>query len=169
MIENSLDESRMNKLEFVRGRTNPYPERFEKTHELKDIIALEDGISGVRAAGRIVLMRKMGKLSFLTIFDVNGKVQIAIKKDTVGEEEYEFFKKSFDIGDFIGVQGDIFTTQTGEKTLRASKIYFLGKALRTLPEKFHGITNIDSCFRQRYLDLVFTEPYFPKATVLACP
>lgn len=157
MIENSLDESRMNKLEFVRGRTNPYPERFEKTHELKDIIALEDGISGVRAAGRIVLMRKMGKLSFLTIFDVNGKVQIAIKKDTVGEEEYEFFKKSFDIGDFIGVQGDIFTTQTGEKTLRASKIYFLGKALRTLPEKFHGITNIDSCFRQRYLDLIMNK------------
>jgi lysyl-tRNA synthetase class 2 len=157
MSENLLDESRMNKLEFVRERTNPYPERFEKTHELKDIIILEDGTPGIRTAGRIVLMRKMGKLSFITISDVNGKAQIAIKKDVVGAEEYEFFKKSFDIGDFIGVEGDIFTTQTGEKTIRATTIYFLGKALRTLPEKFHGITNIDSCYRQRYLDLIMNK------------
>ena len=157
MSEYLLDESRMNKLELVKAHTNPYPERFEKTHELKDIIALEDGIQGVRIAGRIILMRKMGKLSFITISDVHGKVQVAIKKDIVGTEEYEFFKKSFDIGDFIGAEGDIFTTQTGEKTLRAIKIYFLGKALRTLPEKFHGITNIDSCYRQRYLDLIMNK------------
>lgn len=157
MSEYLLDESRMNKLELVKAHTNPYPERFEKTHELQDIITLEDGIQQVRTAGRIVLMRKMGKLSFITISDINGKVQVAIKKDIVGAEEYEFFKKSFDIGDFIGAEGDIFTTQTGEKTLRAIKIYFLGKALRTLPEKFHGITNIDSCYRQRYLDLIMNK------------
>lgn len=157
MSENLLDESRMNKLEFVRDRTNPYPERFEKTHELKDVIALEDGTAGVRTAGRIVLMRKMGKISFITISDVSGKAQIAVKKDVVGAEEYEFFKKSFDIGDFIGTEGEVFTTQTGEKTIRSTKIYFLGKALRTLPEKFHGITNTDSCYRQRYLDLIMNK------------
>lgn len=127
-MENSLDESRMNKLEFVRERTNPYPERFEKIHELKDIITLEDGTPGVRTAGRIVLMRKMGKLSFLTISDVNGKVQIAIKKDAVGEEEYEFFKRSFDIGDFIGAEGDIFTTQTVENFTRYKNL-FSGKSI----------------------------------------
>ncbi len=154
MRENLLDEVRMSKLEMIRQQTNPYPERFERTHELKDIIDLEDGTAGVRAAGRIILMRRMGKLSFITVGDVNGKVQIAVKKDAVGEEEYEFFKKAYDIGDFIGAEGDIFTTQTGEKTLRAEKIYFLGKALRSLPEKFHGITNMDSIYRQRYLDLI---------------
>jgi lysyl-tRNA synthetase class 2 len=157
MNENLLDDVRSNKLELVREHTNPYPERFERTHELKDIITLEDGTTGVRAAGRITLMRKMGKLSFISVADVYGKVQIAVKKDSVGEEEYEFFKKAFDIGDFIGAEGDIFTTQTGEKTLRAVRIYFLGKALRTLPEKFHGITNTDSCYRQRYLDLIMNK------------
>ncbi len=154
MNENYLDQSRMNKLEYVRRYTNAYPERFEKTHEIADINNLEDETSGVRTAGRIVFMRKMGKLSFISIYDVGGKTQIAIKKDAIGDEEYEFFKKSFDIGDFIGVEGDIFTTQTGEKTIRATSIFFLGKALRTLPEKFHGITNIDSCYRRRYLDLI---------------
>lgn len=154
MNENSLEESRMIKLSYVKEHTNPYPERFEKTHEITDIKTLADDTLGVRTAGRIVLMRKMGKLSFITISDVNGKTQIAIKKDSIGADEYEFFKKSFDVGDFIGVEGDIFTTQTGEKTIRATTIYYLGKALRTLPEKFHGITNIDSCYRQRYLDLI---------------
>lgn len=154
MNENSLEESRMIKLDYIREHTNPYPERFEKTHEITDIKTLDDDTLGVRTAGRIVLMRKMGKLSFITISDVNGKAQIAIKKDSIGTDEYEFFKKCFDVGDFIGVEGDIFTTQTGEKTIRATTIYFLGKALRTLPEKFHGITNIDSCYRQRYLDLI---------------
>jgi lysyl-tRNA synthetase class 2 len=86
-----------------------------------------------------------------------GKIQIALKKDSIGEEAYEFFKKGFDIGDFMGVYGDIFTTQTGEKTIRAKEVYFLSKSLKSLPEKFHGITNIDSCYRQRYLDLIMNQ------------
>lgn len=152
-----LEESRMNKLEYVRKNANPYPERYEKTHELMEVIALEDGTAGIRTAGRIILMRKMGKLSFITISDVCGKLQIAVMRDQVGDEVYEFFKKGFDIGDFIGVEGEMFTTQTGEKTLRAYKISFLGKTLRTLPEKFHGITNTDNCYRQRYLDLIMNQ------------
>lgn len=77
--------------------------------------------------------------------------------DEVGEEVYNFFKKGFDVGDFIGVGGEIFTTQTGEKTLRAKNIQFLGKSLKTLPEKFHGVTNTEICYRQRYLDLCMNE------------
>ncbi|MDF2819562.1 MAG: lysyl-tRNA synthetase [Clostridiales bacterium] len=157
MNETVLEEARMNKLEIVKGLINPYPERFEKTHEIKDVKDLPDETVGVCTAGRIMFMRKMGKLAFVTIADINGKIQIAIKKDSVGEEVYEFFKKGFDIGDFIGVEGEIFTTQTGEKTIRANTVTFLGKSLKSLPEKYHGINDIDSCYRQRYLDLIMNE------------
>jgi lysyl-tRNA synthetase class 2 len=154
MSEMSLEEARLVKFNYVKERTNPYPERFEKTHEIVEVSSLCDGTEEVTTAGRIILLRRMGKLSFVTISDIFGRTQIAVKKDVVGEEAYEFFKKSFDIGDFIGVTGDIFTTQAGEKTIRAKELSFLGKSLKSLPEKFHGITNIDSCYRQRYLDLI---------------
>ena len=157
MSEAVLEEARRNKLNFVREYTNPYPERFEKNYEITQIKDLEDGTSGVRTAGRIRFMRKMGKLSFISIADVCGSIQVAIKKDSIGEEAYEFFKKGFDLGDFIGVEGEMFTTQAGEKTIRATHIEFLGKSLKPLPEKFHGITDIDSCYRQRYLDLLMNE------------
>lgn len=157
MSEAVLEEARRNKLNFVREYTNPYPERFEKNYEIVQVKDLEDGTTGVRTAGRIRFMRKMGKLSFISIGDVCGSIQVAIKKDSVGEEAYEFFKKGFDLGDFIGVEGEMFTTQAGEKTIRAIHIEFLGKSLKPLPEKFHGITDIDSCYRQRYLDLLMNE------------
>lgn len=153
MRQNQLEQSRRNKLEYVREYTNPYPERFEKTHELHETSRLRDGTTNVKIAGRITLMRKMGKLSFVTISDIYGSMQIALKKDLLGKE-YDFFKKGFNIGDFMGVVGEVFTTKTGEKTVRASSIYFLGKALKPLPEKFHGIKDVDSCYRQRYLDLI---------------
>lgn len=157
MSEITLEEARLKKLDYVREFTNPYPERFEKSHEIEEVARLLDGVTGIRIAGRIILMRKMGKLSFLTIADIFGKIQVAVKKDLVGDEAYEFFKKGFDLGDFIGVEGEMFTTQTGEKTIRANEIFFLGKALKPLPEKFHGISNIDSCNRQRYLDLIMNQ------------
>lgn len=157
MSENVLVEARLTKLEYVKDITNPYPERFERTHELYEVRDLPDGIDGVRVAGRIMSMRKMGKLSFLTITDIEGKIQIAVKKDVVGEEAYEFFKKGFDLGDFFGVEGEMFTTQMGEKTIRAKQIFFLGKSLRPLPEKFHGIQDTEICYRQRYLDLCMND------------
>ena len=141
MSENSLIEARLAKLDYVSNVTNPYPERFEKTHEICEAATLKDGETGIRTAGRIMSVRKIGKLSFLTIADIAGKIQIAVKKDVVGEIEYEFFKKGFDIGDFLGVEGEIFTTQAGEKTIRASRIVFLGKSLRPLPEKFHRVND----------------------------
>ena len=148
---------RIGKLDTIREFCNPYPERYEKTHALKDAKLLEDGTTGVRIAGRIVFMRKMGKLSFVKIRDIEGNMQLEIKIDIVGEEAYDFFKKQFDTGDFIGAEGEIFTTQTGEKTLRVQNFEFLGKALRPLPEKFHGLTDMELKYRQRYVDLIMNE------------
>lgn len=148
---------RRNKLNEIGEVCNPYPERFEKTHTLKEARNLADGEQNVSLAGRIVFMRKMGKLSFVRIRDLEGDMQLEIKIDEVGEERYSFFKKLIDTGDFIGAKGEIFTTQTGEKTLRVVSFEFLGKALRPLPEKFHGLTDIEQKYRQRYTDLIMNE------------
>lgn len=156
-MENTLEQVRLDKLKLLSERTNPYPERYETTHELKELSNIPDGTTNIKAAGRIMLIRKMGKLSFITIADIEGKIQTALKKDEVGEEQYDYFKKCFDIGDYIGVEGEMFTTQTGEKTIRVNRFTFLGKGLKPLPEKFHGISDIDSCYRQRYLDLLMND------------
>ena len=148
---------RRSKLKEISSYTNPYPEKFEVNYELCDASQLEDGVTGVRVAGRIILMRKMGKMSFLTIGDIKGKIQISVKLDMVGEEVYQRFKSDYDIGDFIGVEGEIFTTHTGEKTIRASSITFLGKALKPLPEKFHGVEDVETIYRERYLDLIMND------------
>jgi len=148
---------RREKVDKIREYCNPYPERFEITHELNEAKVLEDGINNVSVAGRIVLMRKMGKLSFLTIRDINDSIQVSIKVDVVGEENYKFFKDNFDLGDFIGVTGEVFTTHTGEKTVRADSFVFLGKALKPLPDKFHGLVDSELCYRNRYVDLIMNE------------
>ncbi len=148
---------RREKINQIREVCNPYPERFEVTHSLKEASLLEDETKNVSVAGRIVFMRKMGKMSFLKIRDIEGDLQISIKIDLVGEEKYEFFKTNIDIGDFIGAVGEIFTTHTGEKTLRADHFEFLGKALKPLPEKFHGLTDLEACYRQRYVDLIMNQ------------
>ena len=148
---------RINKLEEISKVCNPYPERYEVTHELKDARMLEDGTTGVSIAGRIVFMRKMGKLSFVKIRDIEADMQLEIKIDMVGEERYKFFKANIDTGDFIGATGEIFTTQTGEKTLRVSSFEFLGKALKPLPEKFHGLSDIEMIYRNRYVDLIMNK------------
>ena len=148
---------RRNKVEEIRKVCNPYPERYEITHRLFEAAELPDEEKNVRVAGRIVFMRKMGKLSFLRLRDLEGSLQVSIKIDLVGEEKYNFFKSMIDVGDFIGVTGEMFTTQTGEKTLRADDFTFLGKALRPLPEKFHGLTDIEDKYRERYVDLISNE------------
>ncbi|MGI6324847.1 MAG: lysine--tRNA ligase [Bacilli bacterium] len=148
---------RREKLKNITQYTNSYPDRFEITHELTEAKELADGTKGVRVAGRILLMRVMGKLTFIKISDLYGSIQLAIKSDMVGEEQYEFFKSYFDIGDYIGVEGEMFTTNTGERTVRVSTFYFLGKALKPLPEKFHGLTDPELCYRKRYVDLIMNE------------
>ena len=148
---------RIGKLDTIREFCNPYPERFEVTHRLHDARNLEDGTNNVSLAGRITFMRKMGKLSFIRIQDLESSMQLEIKVDVVGEENYQFFKKQIDSGDFIGATGEIFTTQTGEKTLRVEKFQFLGKSLRPMPEKFHGLVDTEIKYRQRYVDLIANE------------
>ena len=148
---------RRNKVEEIRKVCNPYPERYEVTHRLHEAATLPDETKDVSVAGRIVFMRKMGKLSFLRLRDLEGSLQVSIKIDLVGEEKYDFFKSMIDVGDFIGVKGEMFTTQTGEKTLRADDFTFLGKALKPLPEKFHGLTDIEDKYRERYVDLISNE------------
>ncbi len=148
---------RRQKVEEIRNFCNPYPERYEVNASLKEASQLEDGTKDVSVAGRIVFMRKMGKLSFLKIRDIESDLQISIKIDLVGEEKYEFFKSNIDVGDFIGAKGEMFTTHTGEKTLRADSFEFLGKALKPLPEKFHGLQDPELCYRNRYVDMIMNE------------
>ena len=157
VIRSEQEMVRRGKLDSIREYCNPYPERFEVTHKLKDAKNLEDGVENVSLAGRITFMRKMGKLSFIRIQDIEGSMQLEIKIDLVGEEKYQFFKKQIDSGDFIGATGEIFTTQTGEKTLRVQSFEFLGKALRPMPEKFHGVADTEIKYRQRYVDLIANE------------
>ena len=151
------EQVRRNKVEEIAKVCNPYPEKFEKTHKLYEAKELEDGTTNVALAGRIIFMRKMGKLSFIRIRDLEGEMQLEFRIDELGEEKYAFFKSMVDVGDFIGAKGEIFTTQTGEKTLRASSFEFLGKALRPLPEKFHGLVDTELKYRQRYVDLITNE------------
>lgn len=150
-------EQELVRREKLQNIKNPYPDRFEVNAEISEVIDMPDETKGVRVAGRIVLMRKMGKMSFLTIGDICGRIQISVKMDVVGEVAYQDFKTNYDLGDFIGVEGEVFTTHTGEKTVRASEITFLGKALKPLPEKFHGLEDQELIYRERYVDLIMNE------------
>ncbi len=129
-----------------------YPDKFSVTHALKDIAQLEDGVQ-VRIAGRMVAKRKLGKLTFAHLQDVQGRAQICLQVDHLGED-YNTFHKVTDLGDFLGAVGEVFTTRTGEKTVMVAEYTFLGKALRELPEKWHGLKDVELRYRQRYLDLI---------------
>ena len=116
---------------------------------------LEEGPE-VSVAGRIVALRLMGKASFLKIIDRDGKIQSYVRRDEIGDDEYAAFKK-LDLGDFIGIRGPLFRTKTGEITIRAKEYRLVSKALRPLPEKWHGLTDNEQIYRQRYLDLIVNE------------
>ena len=122
---------------------------------IKAKISALDG-KNVCVAGRIMSKRGMGKVGFVHIADIDGKIQVFVKKDILGEEEYNKFKK-LDIGDIIGAEGEVFTTQTGEISVRADKITLLSKSLRPLPEKYHGLVDPDLRYRQRYVDLIMND------------
>ena len=110
----------------------------------------------VSVAGRIMSKRGMGKVGFAHIADIDGQIQLFVKKDILGEEEYNRFKK-LDIGEIVGAEGEVFTTQTGEISLRVDKITLLSKSLLPLPEKFHGLSDPDLRYRQRYVDLIMNQ------------
>ena len=148
---------RRNKLEEISKVYNPYPAKYERTNTLKEAKELADGTKDVKLCGRVGFARKMGKLSFVKIKDLEANFQLEFREDVIGEEKYDFFKRLIDSGDFIGAKGEIFTTQTGEKTLRVEEFTFLGKALRPLPEKFHGLQDTELKYRERYVDLITNE------------
>lgn len=153
-----LMQSRNEKLKKIEQYgINPHPERYETTHEIGASRILEDGTKNVSIAGRIMSKRKMGKISFLDLSDITGHIQLVIKRDDLGEEEYKKFHEITDIGDFIGVKGEIFTTEAGEKSLQVYGYEFLGKSLRPLPEKYHGLVNQEAIYRERHLDLIMNE------------
>ena len=134
-----------------------YPERYETTCEIGESRKFEDGVKNISIAGRVMAKRKMGKISFMDLSDITGHIQLCLKKDDLGEELYKMIAETVDIGDFIGVKGDVFTTQAGEKTVQVYEFTFLGKSLRPLPEKFHGLSNQELIYRERHLDLIMND------------
>ena len=148
---------RRDKLAALRAEgRDPFQEtRFDVTHHAQDIKDNFDALEGseVRVAGRLMSKRGMGKVSFCDLQDKSGRIQLYARKDEMDEEEYNRFKK-YDIGDIVGVEGEVFRTQRGEMSVRARKITLLSKSLRPLPEKYHGLTDKEARYRQRYVDLI---------------
>lgn len=151
-------EARRHKLEQIRELgINPFPYRFEKdtdsSYVFENFEELEKSEQKMSLAGRIITTRVMGKAAFSHIQDERGKIQIYVKKDVVGDDLFKLYKLT-DIGDIIGVTGPAFRTRTGEITIQVEKLAILSKALRPLPEKWHGLKDIETRYRQRYLDLI---------------
>ncbi len=148
---------RREKLAALRAEgRDPFKEtRFDVTHHAQDIKDNFDALEGseVRVAGRLMSKRGMGKVSFCDLQDKSGRIQLYARKDEMDEEEYNRFKK-YDIGDIVGVDGEVFRTQRGEMSVRAKTITLLSKSLRPLPEKYHGLTDKEARYRQRYVDLI---------------
>ena len=129
--------------------------KYDQTHSAQQIRDRYAELEGkkVSVAGRLMSKRGMGKVSFGHLLDLTGQIQLFVKKDLLGEDEYALFKK-YDIGDILGVEGEVFTTKTGEVSIRAEKVTLLSKSLLPLPEKFHGLVDTDLRYRQRYVDLI---------------
>ncbi len=164
MAEKSTEfNQRLEKLSALReNNIDPYPNDFKPSTTCFAVMdefggltkeALEEKSQEAKLAGRIVAIRSFGKASFVHIQDRTGKLQIYVKKDKVGEDIYALFK-DLDIGDFIGIEGTLFRTKTDELTVEARSVRLLSKGLSPLPEKFHGLTNVEMRYRQRYLDLI---------------
>lgn len=154
---NQLLQVRLDKLrELQEGGKDPFEiTKYDVSHHSMDIKDHFEELEGstVRLAGRIMSKRVMGKASFCNIQDLKGNIQSYVARDSIGEEEYKAFKK-LDIGDIIGLTGEVFKTKTGEISIHAHTVLLLSKSLQILPEKYHGLTNTDLRYRQRYVDLI---------------
>ncbi len=163
MEEQELYQTRLNKMESLRAKgIDPFGHRYEVTHHAADILAFGDGKSKeeleeaalrVRIAGRLMIKRGHGKASFGVIQDVTGTIQVYAKVDVLGQDAYGVFEL-LDLGDFIGVEGTVFRTNRGEITVLVEQLTVLSKSLRPLPEKWHGLKDLETRYRQRYLDLM---------------
>ncbi|MDB0063553.1 lysine--tRNA ligase [Gammaproteobacteria bacterium] len=164
--EEGIIEERRKKLEVLRNNKKAYVNNFLKENYASDIHSqnstftkeelVEKNIENISVAGRVVLMRVMGNASFATIRDSSGDIQIYVSKNTVSLELYEDFK-TWDLGDIIGVKGKLFKTRTDELTIEASDVILITKSIRPMPDKFKGLSDIETRYRQRYLDLMSNE------------
>ena len=154
---NQLRKVRREKLaELQQNGKDPFViTKYDQTHHSQEIKDHFDELEGktVSIAGRMMSKRVMGKASFCNVQDLKGNIQSYVARDSVGEENYKEFKK-LDVGDVIGIEGEVFRTKTGEMSIHASRVTLLSKSLQILPEKFHGLTNTDIRYRQRYVDLI---------------
>jgi len=156
-----ITEQRLDSLGRIRARgIDPYPHSYHPSHTIKEAIALfeqqRESPQSISLAGRIISRRSIGKMSFLDIRDSSGKIQLSLRYDLLGSERYELLQ-DIDIGDIIGASGKLFRTKAGELTLEASDFTILCKSLRPLPEKWHGLADVEKRYRQRYLDLIANE------------
>lgn len=155
ILTNEVDVRRA-KIDTLKGMGEiPYKAKFERTCTIEQ--AREKVGEHVKIAGRVIFKRVMGKFGFMQIRDINAKIQISVGRNELDEEAYDFYKKMVDIADFVGVEGEVYLTQTGEVTVKAEKVTLLSKTLRPLPEKFHGLVDTETKYRQRYLDLITNE------------
>lgn len=158
---NEQEQQRYQKLARLRERgIEPYPLRARRTHTTRQAIdAFERGetVENARLAGRLVSLRDMGKLTFAHLEDGSGRIQLLFRRDVIGPENPKLLVKEFDLGDFVGVEGTVIRTKTGEVTLQVSQFELLSKTLSPLPEKWHGLKDVETRYRQRYLDLLSNE------------
>ncbi len=150
------EPSRLEKLKKISSLgINAYPYSFDQTHHSEEIVAKYESLEGkeVSVAGRIMRMRKMGKLRFMDLVDGLGKIQIMVKEDTAPKDTIQLLDL-IDIGDILGVKGKVVKTQKGEVSVELTNVVILSKSLRTMPEKFHGLKDVDIRYRKRYLDLI---------------
>jgi lysyl-tRNA synthetase, class II len=160
---NELLQVRRDKLDTLREKgVDPFGRKFDRTHTAEEILdrfdelskeELEEKGERVVIAGRLIAKRKQGKASFAHLQDMSGRIQIYVRKDRVGEEQYDVFSIA-DLGDWLGVEGVVFKTNRGETSVKADSVTFLSKSLRPLPEKFHGLKDVELRYRKRYLDLI---------------
>lgn len=164
--DNKLIAQRREKLALLRAQGNAFPNDFRRDliasalyaeYGELDAESLEARAQRVKVAGRLMTRRVMGKASFAHIQDMSGRMQLFVQRDLIGEDAYTSFKRDLDLGDILGVEGVLFRTKTGELSIRCDSLRLLTKALRPLPEKFHGLTDMESRYRQRYLDLIMNE------------
>ncbi len=153
---NELLRVRREKMAALQERgIEPFGHRFDMTHHLQDVVESFSDLEGqaVKVAGRIMAIRGHGKTSFVDIIDLSGRLQSYFRKDVIGDDGYETFRL-LDIGDILGIEGIVFKTKTGEVSIKVSSFVLLSKSLRPLPEKWHGLKDVELRYRQRYVDLI---------------
>ncbi len=167
--EQQIINERLRKLkELEKEGINPYPHGFDKKYSCEDCSKSKVGVK-VKTAGRVVTKRDLGKISFVNLQDETGKIQLVLQKDETPEKSLKFLKKYIDVGDFIGVEGNIFKTKTKQISILVKKIEILSKCIKPLPEKWHGLQEKEDRYRKRYLDLIMNpevKEVFKKRTMI---